>query len=85
MNYLELTPLAESGDRTAQTTMGLIHYHGVGVKKNYMTAKAWFTSAAAQGDKEAMHFLQVLNDPLVGGPFVLCRDGLSSADTAPQE
>jgi len=48
---------AKGGDKKAQTSLGLIYYHGYGVEKNLETARKWWTFAAAQNDPGAQNDL----------------------------
>jgi TPR repeat protein len=52
-----LLPLAEAGNAQAQLRMGLLHYHGHGVRENDAQALAWFEQAARQGLAEAQFHL----------------------------
>lgn len=46
-------PLAESGNATAQYSLGTLYAEGKGVAHNDATAFAWFQKAAEQGNAEA--------------------------------
>lgn len=48
-----LEPLARSGHPQAQLRLGLMHYHGHGVRESDREAVAWFERAARQGLAEA--------------------------------
>jgi uncharacterized protein len=48
-----LEPLARGGDPVAQWRLGLLHYHGHGVRENDELARQWFERAARQGLAEA--------------------------------
>ena len=48
-----LEPLARSGNPTAQLRLGLLHYHGHGVRESDPEALLWFERAARQGLAEA--------------------------------
>jgi len=52
-----LEPLARSGNAQAQLRMGLLHYHGHGVRENDAQALVWFEQAARQGLAEAQFHL----------------------------
>lgn len=52
-----LDPLAQAGNAQAQLRMGLLHYHGHGVRENDALALAWFEKAARQGLAEAQFHL----------------------------
>ena len=48
-----LEPLAQAGNATAQLRVGLLHYHGHGVRENDVQALKWFERAARQGNTDA--------------------------------
>ncbi|QTN23824.1 sel1 repeat family protein [Rhizobacter sp. AJA081-3] len=48
-----LEPLARAGNAQAQLRMGLLHYHGHGVRESDAQAVQWFERAARQGLAEA--------------------------------
>ncbi len=48
-----LEPLARSGNPIAQLRLGLLHYHGHGVRESDPQALLWFERAARQGLAEA--------------------------------
>ena len=48
-------PLADQGDVTAQTVVGLMHYFNY---RDYVSAYMWFNLAAAQGNTFADMFLK---------------------------
>jgi uncharacterized protein len=50
-------PLAEQGNRDAQTAVGMMYWHGDGVTQDYKEAAKWFRLAAAQGDVMAQSVL----------------------------
>lgn len=52
-----LEPLARAGDALAQVRMGLLWYHGHGVRESDAQAAAWFQRAAAQGLAEGQFHL----------------------------
>ena len=52
-----LEPLARAGDPLAQTRLGLLHYHGHGVRESDAQALKWFERAARQGSAEAQYHL----------------------------
>jgi len=47
------TPLAEGGDASAQTLVGVLHETGQGIRQDYTKAADWYALAAAQGNAEA--------------------------------
>src|ERR1700736_6355068 len=46
-------PLAEQGNAKAQHLIGVMYHRGEGVARNSVRALAWFSLAAANGDREA--------------------------------
>jgi TPR repeat protein len=46
-------PLAEQGNAKAQHLIGVMYHKGEGVARNSVRAFAWFSLAAAHGDREA--------------------------------
>jgi TPR repeat protein len=52
-----LRPLADRGDVRAQSTLGLMYYHGRGVRQDNLEAIKWFRPAAEQGDERAQFHL----------------------------
>jgi uncharacterized protein len=52
-----LEPLARSGNAIAQLRLGLLHYHGHGVRESDAQALMWFERAARQGLAEAQFHL----------------------------
>ena len=53
----EWTPLAEQGNASAQSNLGIMYSKGVGVVQNYKTAVKWYTLAAEQGHAKAQYNL----------------------------
>jgi len=48
-----LAPLARNGNAAAQLRLGLLYYHGHGVRESDSESKLWFERAARQGNAEA--------------------------------
>ncbi|MFO1269464.1 MAG: tetratricopeptide repeat protein [Rubrivivax sp.] len=48
-----LEPMARSGHAVAQWRMGILYYHGHGVRESDAAAREWFEKAARQGLAEA--------------------------------
>ena len=65
----EFRPLAAAGDARAQYYLGLIYYHGEGVKQDYAEAADWFHKAAQQGSVQFVGIIPLqsksLNERLV--------------------
>jgi len=52
-----LRPLAERGDPKAQVQLGVMYFHGQGVREDDAQAFAWFERAAQLGDAVAQYHL----------------------------
>jgi len=63
-----LRPLAEAGDRRAQTRLGLMYDEGLGRRQDLAQARAWFERAARQGESEACFCLGVMHHRARGVP-----------------
>lgn len=65
-------PLAQSGDAIAQSSLGLMYFHGRGVPQNYSEAMRWYRLAAAQGNALAQQRLErletLIEDTAVAAP-----------------
>jgi hypothetical protein len=80
-------PLAEEGDKVAQTYVGEIYERGLGVQPNYAQAAAWYRKAADQGYARAQinlgHLhergLGVEGDPVIAANWYRKAAGLSDA------
>jgi TPR repeat protein len=69
-------PLAAEGDAHAQTTLGLLYYHGNGVPQDPDEAVKWFRRAADQDDATAQFHLGVMFSKGEGVP----QDNAEAAD-----
>ncbi len=56
----EFRPLANKGDKRAQTILGEMHLLGIGVPRNYEEAGKWYRLAALQGVSQAQYWLGAL-------------------------
>lgn len=63
-----LQPLADEGDPRAQALVGLMYYHGRGLKQNDAEAAKWFRLAADQGEPRAQFNLGVMHAEGQGVP-----------------
>ena len=63
-----MQPLAEQGDARAQAVMGLMYYHGRGVKQDDVEAAKWFRLAADQDEPRAQFNLGVMHAEGQGVP-----------------
>ncbi|MDG0982686.1 MAG: tetratricopeptide repeat protein [Tateyamaria sp.] len=59
---LWFTPLAEKGNASAQTNLGVMYRTGKGVPKDYAEAVEWYRLAAEQGHASAQTNLGVMFD-----------------------
>ena len=59
---------ARAGQAEAQYDLGVMHYRGDGVPRDFKQARAWFLKAAAQNFAEARHNLGVMYYHGEGGP-----------------
>jgi uncharacterized protein len=71
-DYARAAPLllveAERGVPVAQTYIGYMYQHGLGVPRNYGVAASWLDLAAEQGEPTAQFFLGLLFDKGFGVP-----------------
>ena len=56
----EWKPLAEQGDASAQSNLGLMYFNGEGAIEDYKEAVKWFRLAAAQGNVSAQTSLGLM-------------------------
>ena len=63
-----LRPLADQGSAPAQFNLGIMYYHGRGVRQNDPEAAKWFHLAADQGDAPAQFNLGVMYSEGQGVP-----------------
>ncbi|MCI0735543.1 MAG: sel1 repeat family protein, partial [Beijerinckiaceae bacterium] len=62
------TDLAAEGDANAQTYLGYMYAHGLGVPQNFMVAVGWYRCASQQGHPRAQYFLGLMYDKGQGVP-----------------
>jgi len=55
---------ADQGETYAQLSLGSRYSKGEGVPKDYVQAHMWYTLAAAQGDKDAGEFRDLLAEKM---------------------
>lgn len=71
MKYLEalklLTPLADNGNPTAATKLAELYRYGLGVERDYTTARKWFEIGAKGSDIDAIDSLAWLVENGIGG------------------
>jgi len=59
---------AERGSPTAQTYLGYMYQHGLGVPRDYAVSASWLNQAAVQGEPTAQFLLGLLFDKGYGVP-----------------
>jgi TPR repeat protein len=59
---------AAKGDANAEALLGRAYYEGVGVPRNFATARTWLEKAYAQGNTDAMFFLGLVYEHGYGVP-----------------
>ena len=59
--FKRLKPLAEKGNATAQSYLGLAYYNGSGVTQDYKDAARWWKLAAEHGNACARKSLAMIN------------------------
>ena len=64
-----LAPLAAEGNAYAQTSLGILYFHGQGVIQDYQEAFKWYHSAAEQGHLAAQRSLGALYSLGLGTPM----------------
>jgi TPR repeat protein len=67
-------PLAERGNAKAQHLIGVMYHRGEGVARNSVRAFAWFTLAAAHGDRDAKAKLREVSKTLTPEELSQARD-----------
>jgi TPR repeat protein len=67
-------PLAEHGNAKAQHLIGVMYHRGEGVARNSVRAFAWFSLAAAHGDREAKAKLLEVSKTLTPEELSQARD-----------
>ena len=67
-------PLAEQGNAKAQHLIGLMYHRGEGVARSKVRAFAWFSMAAAHGDREAKAKLRDVSKNMTGAELSQARE-----------
>ena len=60
--YEEFISLAEAGDIRAQTYIGMMHFNGLAVPRNFESAAHWYEKAAKEGHPHAQFHLGWMYD-----------------------
>jgi len=58
--FVRLLPEAKAGQVDAQYAVGYMYYYGQGVIENRKKARYWIERAAANGQADALHAIQIL-------------------------
>ena len=64
-----LQAMAARGNARAQTQLGYMYQHGLGVPQDHALAAVWYHRAAEQGEPRAQHLLGLLYDKGFGVPL----------------
>jgi TPR repeat protein len=67
-------PLAEHGNAKAQHLIGVMYHRGEGVARNSVRAFAWFSLAAAHGDREAKAKLREVSETMTAKELAQARE-----------
>jgi TPR repeat protein len=67
-------PLAEQGNARAQHLIGVMYHRGQGVARNSVRAVAWFSLAAANGDREAKAKLREVSKSMTAEELSQARE-----------
>ena len=59
--FVRLLPEAKAGQADAQYAVGYMYYYGQGVIENRKKASYWIGRAAANGQADAIHAMQILH------------------------
>jgi TPR repeat protein len=75
-------PLAEQGNARAQHLIGLMYHRGEGVARNSVRAFAWFSLAAAHGDRKAKAKLRDISQTMTPEEISQARDMAQACETS---
>jgi TPR repeat protein len=75
-------PLAEQGNARAQHLIGVMYHKGEGVARNSVRAFAWFSLAAAHGDREAEAKLRDMAQTMTPEELSQARDMAQACETS---
>ena len=67
-------PLAEQGNAKAQHLIGVMYHKGEGVARNSVRAFAWFSLAAAHGDRDAKAKLRDVSQTMTAEELSQARE-----------
>jgi TPR repeat protein len=75
-------PLAEQGNARAQHLIGVMYHNGEGVARNSVRAFAWFSLAAAHGDRDAQAKLREVSQTMTPDELSQARDMAQACETS---
>jgi TPR repeat protein len=75
-------PLAEQGNARAQHLIGVMYHKGEGVSRNSVRAFAWFSLAAAHGDRDAQAKLREVSQTMTPDELSQARDMAQACETS---
>jgi TPR repeat protein len=75
-------PLAEQGNARAQHLIGVMYHKGEGVARNSVRAFAWFSLAAAHGDRDAQAKLREVSQTMTPDELSQARDMAQACETS---
>jgi TPR repeat protein len=75
-------PLAEQGNARAQHLIGVMYHKGEGVARNSVRAFAWFSLAAAHGDRDAQAKLREVSQTMTPEELSQARDMAQACETS---
>jgi TPR repeat protein len=75
-------PLAEKGNARAQHLIGVMYHKGEGVARNPVRALAWFSLAAARGDRDAKAKLRDLSKTMTPDEISQAQEMVKACETS---
>jgi TPR repeat protein len=75
-------PLAEQGNAKAQHLIGVMYHRGEGVARNSVRAFAWFSLAAAHGDRDAKAKLRNVSKTLTAKELAQAKEMAQACETS---
>jgi TPR repeat protein len=75
-------PLAEQGNAKAQHLIGVMYHRGEGVARNSVRAFAWFSLAAAHGDRDAKAKLRDVSKTLTAKELAQAKEMAQACETS---
>jgi TPR repeat protein len=75
-------PLAAKGNARAQHLIGVMYHKGEGVARNSVRAFAWFSLAAAHGDRDAAAKLRDVSQTMTPEELSQARDMAQACETS---